>query len=353
VGERRGSRLGRRRIAPLRALSPREWARLPDEGLLRLRICDLDLRIEGTWLEERIERAQDELAARGLRLRPPYWLSDEWFCPHGAPGIAIPFTLAHPRLVRLERRRLGRVEGGTRPECLRILRHELGHAILYAFRLQRTRRFAEVFGRAGAPYPKSYRPDPTSRAFVRYLDHWYAQSHPLEDFAETFAVWLDPRSSWRRRYATWPAAEKLECVDAWMQELAGRTPPRHDRRPVDPIRDNRMTLGEHFRRRRAHYGDPFPAHFDAALRRTFRGTAGDPAADAILRATRREIVARANRRFPGEEYTVDLVFRELAGRAHSLGLRARRTGELRGACERLLVSSTRRRLRGIRERVAM
>jgi hypothetical protein len=327
--------------------------RLGDEALLDLRLCDLDLRIEGTWLEERIERAQDELAARGLRLRPPYWLSDEWFCPHGAPGIAIPFSLAHPRLMRLERRLLGRVEGGTRPECLRILRHELGHAILYAFRLQRTRRFAEVFGRAGAPYPKSYRPDPTSRGFVRYLDHWYAQSHPLEDFAETFAAWLDPRSAWRRRYAGWPALAKLECVDAWMEDLTGRTPPRHDRRPVDPIRDNRMSLRDHFHLRRAHYGEPFPAHFDAALRRAFRGGAGDPPVGAVLRGVRARIVERTVSRFPGEEYTVDLVLRELTGRAQALGLRARRSKEVRRAFERLLLACTRRRLREIRERIAM
>ena len=25
-----------------------------------------------------------------------------------------------------------------------------------------------------------------------HLDPWYAQSHPDEDFAETFAVWLTP-----------------------------------------------------------------------------------------------------------------------------------------------------------------
>ena len=51
------------------------------------------------------------------------------------------------------------------------------------------------------------------------LANWYAQSHPIEDFAETFAVWLRPGSRWRSRYADWPALRKLEYVDALMQEV--------------------------------------------------------------------------------------------------------------------------------------
>jgi hypothetical protein len=128
----------RRAPAASRPRSPAQgWASLRDEKLLDIRLCDLRVGIEGTSLEERIARLHRELEARGLRFRPHAWLSDEWFSPDGVPGIAIPFYLAHPRLARLERRQVGEVEGGTAAWCMKILRHEAGHAIDTAYRLHR------------------------------------------------------------------------------------------------------------------------------------------------------------------------------------------------------------------------
>ncbi len=187
-----------------------EWADWPDEQLLDLRMCDLDLRIEGTELEERIEALYGELRTRGLRFRPHLWLSDDWFTPDGVPGIAIPFYLAHPRLAQLELTQMLEVEGGNPEWCMRILRHETGHAIENAYLLRRRRRRQQVFGKTSEPYPDYYTPKPYSKSFVLHLDSWYAQSHPDEDFAETFAVWLNPSSMWRDRYASWPALRKLE-----------------------------------------------------------------------------------------------------------------------------------------------
>src|SRR5690606_313261 len=127
------------------------------------------------------------------------------------------------------------VEGGTRRECMRILRHEAGHVVQQAFGLHRRRRWQMLFGRASTPYPDQYRPNPTSRDFVQHLRRWYAQCYPDEDFAETFAVWLTPRYNWRRRYADWPALEKLEYVDELMAELAHVKPPPRARVQVDPL----------------------------------------------------------------------------------------------------------------------
>ena len=89
------------------------WAALKDEELLQLRICDLGVRMEGSEPEQRVRQLYDDLAARGVTLRPECYLGDEWFSPEGVPAIAIPFHLAHPRLKTLELHQMMEVEGGT------------------------------------------------------------------------------------------------------------------------------------------------------------------------------------------------------------------------------------------------
>ena len=238
------------------------WHRLSDEHLLDLRICDLTLKIKGSFLEPHIKRLYSELNERGIRFKPHVWLSEEWFSPDGVPGIAIPFYLAHPRLMKLERKQMLEVEGGTDTECLRILRHESGHALDTAFRLHFKRPWRELFGSFAQRYPEFYKPKPKSRKFVLHLPAWYAQAHPAEDFAETFAVWLTPRSRWRRRYKGWPALQKLEYIDDLMQDLTGTKPRNRTRTKVEPISELRTTLREHYRRKREKYNFDWPAVFD-------------------------------------------------------------------------------------------
>src|SRR5215469_3868716 len=190
----------------------RPWVRLSDEELLRLRFCDLKLTIERSPVARHVRRLYAELDRRGVRMRPHVWLSEEWFSPDGVPGIAVPFYLAHRRLERLERRIMREAEGGNTRLLMRILRHEAGHALDNAYRLRRRRCWREVFGHASLPYPVRYRARAGSRRYVHHLGEWYAQAHPTEDFAETFAVWLAPKSGWRK-YADWPAFHKLQAVD--------------------------------------------------------------------------------------------------------------------------------------------
>src|SRR3982751_1378057 len=149
-----------------------EWEAWSDEQLLELRLCDLHLRLEGSPLEERISELYRELDERGLRFRPHFWLSDEWFTPDDVPGIAIPFYLAHPRLAKLELAQMLEVEGGDRASALRILRHEVGHAIDNAYRLRRRPTRRRLFGLPTIPYPEYYTPKPHSKSFVQHLDHW-------------------------------------------------------------------------------------------------------------------------------------------------------------------------------------
>ena len=228
------------------------WLDLDDEALLDLRLCNLGLRIAGTRLQGRLARLERELARAGLvHFRPHAWLSTGWFTPHGTTGFAIPFFLAHPRLVRLERRMMGDVEGEGDAACLRLMRHEAAHALDHAYRLHRRASWRACFGRFGRPYRASYRPRPRSRRFVVNLPHAYAQSHPGEDWAETFAVWLRLGSRWRAHYRGWPALRKLRYVDELMHEIAGQKPAVRTRERADALPELRFTLREYYRRKRA------------------------------------------------------------------------------------------------------
>ena len=315
--------------ASARGAEPRSeprWAHWDDQKLLDLRICDLGLRISGTTLEERIVELYLELDARRLRFRPHFWLSDEWFCPDGVPGIAIPFYLAHPRLARLELTQMFEVEGGTREWCLRILRHETGHAIENGFRIRRRARRQQLFGKTSTPYPDHYVPRPYSRSFVIHLDDWYAQSHPDEDFAETFAVWLTPGFDWRERYRGWPALKKLEYVDELMGELEGEAAPVATRQHVEPLSGIRRTLREHYARKRRHYGVDRPHFYDRDLRRLFSGPAEHaeaPSAAAFIARARKEVRRRVRRWTGVYQYTIDRVIQDVVDRCRELDLRMR------------------------------
>ena len=191
------------------------------------RLCDLGLTIAGSPLEPVLARLDGELAAAGVQVRPHHYLSDEWGVPFGSISLGIPFYLARADLLAHHAARGGFVEGGSPAELLRYLRHEVAHVVNYAYRLYDRPEWVQHFGAITQPYVEDYRPQPFSRRFVRHLPGWYAQMHPDEDWAETFAVWLTPRSEvtdWRRDYAGWAALAKLEYVDQLMAELAGRQP---------------------------------------------------------------------------------------------------------------------------------
>ena len=300
------------------------WLRYADERLLDIRLCDLGLGIAGTWLEKPIAKLYQELDSRNLRVRPHFWLSEEWFCPDGVPGIAIPFYLAHPRLTRLERKQMLEAEGSNAQWCMKILRHEAGHAVQNAFRLHRKKDWQRVFGRNTQRYPDSYKPNPSSKDYVLHLYLWYAQSHPAEDFAETFAVWLKPGSHWRRRYAGWPAMKKLQFVDGLMRGLENETPPVQNHRRVDALPQLKQTLRQYYADKQERYGKNHPKVYDRDLRRLF---SDDPthrknqSASAFLRQNRRKIRATIAKWTGEYQFTLDEVFSEMIGRCRELNLR--------------------------------
>lgn len=297
---------------------------LTDEQLLSMRLCDLGVSVAGSAeVSERVGRLYDELAGAGLALRPKVWLSDEWFSPDAFPGIAVPFYLAHPRLKRLERKMMFEAEGGTRAECMKILRHEAGHAVQSAFRLHRRRGWREHFGDPRAPYPESYVPRPYSRRFVLHIDPHYAQAHPAEDFAETFAVWLTPGSRWRTRYKGWGAIRKLEYVDGLMAEIAGERAPVRAGAAVDPVGSIRKTLGEHYEQRQALYGVAQADVYVRDLRKLFGSEdgGGGSSAAAFLRSARREVLRTVSRWTGQYQYTLNTMYQEMIDRCAEQDLR--------------------------------
>jgi hypothetical protein len=300
------------------------WASWSDDALLDLSMCDLQVGLKGGFLEQPIAELTRELECRGLLFRPHFWLSNEWFTPDGVPGIAVPFYLAHPRLAKLEQTQMLEVEGGTTEWCLRILRHEAGHAIENAYTIRRRKTRRHIFGKSSQRYPLYYSPRPYSRSFVRHLDLWYAQSHPDEDFAETFAVWLDPASAWPARYAGWPAARKLEYMDRLMRELAKTRPTVKSKREVDPLKRLRKTLGEHYKTKREHYGLDHPDFYDSDLRNMFSDApayAQNRSAARFVQHVRREVRATVASFTDSYQYTIDQLLVKIIGRCRELNLR--------------------------------
>jgi hypothetical protein len=215
------------------------------------------------------------------------------------------------------------VEGGTHSSCMRLLRHETGHALVNAYQVHRRRGWREHFGDPGQKYPDTYLPKPYSKRYVIHLDDWYAQSHPHEDWAETFAVWLKPNSGWRTRYRGWSALRKLEYVDALMDEIKAVPPRVRSRRRVAPARTLRLTLREYYAEKQSRYGTDYPEFYDRHLLRLFSNDEqhrrNEPAS-LYIRRTCAEITEIVSRWTFEYRYRIDLVVREMMRRCDKLDL---------------------------------
>jgi hypothetical protein len=288
--------------------------------LNRVAIRDLGLAIEGTRLQPIIGAFTQELERVGLtNLQPRFYLSTEWGVSFGTIAIAIPFYLARPELAALHAERTGMVEGFDVHDLMRYLRHEMGHVVNYAYKLYERREWVQAFGAITQPYVEDYRPQPFSRRFVRHLPGWYAQKHPDEDWAETFAVWMTPDYDWRTEYADRPTAlAKLSLCDAIVREVAEKPPVVTTEELDDDVNTLHLSLDEFYRGAEAAQGE-LPPGLDGALRATFRGAGDKPAAGLIgkLESSVCTEIYRWTGHFP--ERTRPLV-RHLGRRAEALGL---------------------------------
>jgi hypothetical protein len=285
-------------------------------------IRDLGLKIEGTVLEPLLAELESELAVLGLtRVKPRFYLSTEWGVPFGTVALAIPFYLARPDLEELHADRTGLVEGADREDILRYLRHEMGHVISYAYLLYERPEWISTFGAITQPYVDDYHPQPWSPRYVRHLPGWYAQKHPDEDWAETFAVWMTPGNDWRTEYAPWPdALAKLELCDALMREVSELEPSVTDDELDEDLSEIEYSIDEYYadlEEERAAY----PAGLDGGLRTIFTtARPGQQPAAALIRRTSRTL-SRAVFTWTGHfpERTRALLH-HLEARAHELSL---------------------------------
>jgi hypothetical protein len=294
------------------------------QEILTKPIQQLGLKLEGSPLERFVQQLYKELDAKGLkRFRPRCYLSDEWGCPNMEPVIGIPFYLADPKLQRLESE-MNDIED-TR-QIMMYLRHEAGHAFNYAYALYKSEEWRQLFGPFRRPYRDSYKPVPFSRQFVRHLEGWYAQKHPDEDFAETFAVWMTPRSNWRKRYHDWGAMKKLLYMDRIGRRF-GSVEPVFSQGDTDITVDEMdVTVGEFYQRALDQQLAPGDLPLDTDLRDIFnvskrRTIDVRPAAD-LLRQNRKVLIDKVNYWSGVQRPLVKKLVETIEAKVSELGLRA-------------------------------
>jgi hypothetical protein len=301
-----------------------DWVNLSDEELLEKKISQLGLKLEGTDLQPLIQKLYDELSQKGLVFHPPCHVGDEWFVPVGIPAIFIPFFLVHERLRKLERRMILDVEGETPEWFMRLMRHEAAHAYSYAYQLHKKRKWQRTFGlTSDEETPQFYRPRPYSHSYVVHLDDWYAQSHPDEDFAETFAVWLTPDFDWRERYKGWKALLKLEYLDGLMRLIAGKAPvyqPEYRAADHDCLN---IKLKTYYARKRKLYEDSYPDFYDNDLKQLFAAApqlSGSLKASVWLRRHRRTLMNSVCQWTKEKKYRVNKLLARVIERCDQLDL---------------------------------
>jgi len=299
---------------------------ISDDNLLSARICDLPVKVESTWLSGCIDQLYSELQEKGIDFKPECYLADEWLTPEKETCIGIPFYLAHPSLTRLEKKIMIEAEGETKQWCMKLLRHEAGHAMCYAYRFHDRKSWQTIFGPSTAEYKDTYKYRPYSKNYVRHLDGYYAQYHPDEDFVETFAVWMTPGMDWRQQYKGWRALGKLKYVDKLMSEIQGKKPQVTRDHKSWRVATLRMTLKNYYKKKRHFWAEEFPDFHDNFLRKNFVEYNGAntklPKAADVIRKYRR-IILNSVSRYSGErKHVINDLLKDVGKRSKELKLAA-------------------------------
>ncbi len=314
-----------------KAVSAEDLTEFSDSEILKLRFKNISLSISGTEIEENISRLYSELEAKGLVFRPQIFLGDEWFSPEGMNAISVPFYLVNSRLKNLEKTLMLEVEGDDPEWFMKLLRHEAGHCFDHCYRFSKRKKWSQVFGSPSREYqPDTYRPQPYSKSYVKHLERWYAQAHPDEDFAETFAVWLTPESDWKKEYQKWPGAlTKLNYVQKLANESIKLKNYSEKGRPPSAVANMTSTLEKYYQKRRRENADDYPDFYDTDLKKIFNGASElskrDFSAGRFMNRHRKAIVSTVAWATHERKFTIDAFVKRLILRADTLELRLGKT----------------------------
>lgn len=297
--------------------------------LFNTRVCDLGLKIKDSVLEAPVNRLLEEVKLKQLKFQPQFYLTDSWGCPNEIPAIGIPFYLADKRLSRIEEEQTGEIE--DEQTVMMFLRHEAGHAFNYAYRLWELPEWKEIFGSFTTPYRDTFYPNPLSRQFVQHIFHsqygrTYAQKHPDEDFAETFAVWLTPDFPWKQKYRYWPALKKLEYVAELMKKIKSKDPVNTQTYFLNPVENMTMLLAAHYGQRTERYRDAAQGYIDDKLKEIFPSLSSSSYMNAttLLKNNKSNLIARIIRWSNLEQEDLELIFNKIISRTEALSLRLKK-----------------------------
>lgn len=315
--------------------------------LLQTRICDLPIALdEHPLIKARIRKLNQELRGHHIRFRPHIWISDDWFSPDGHPGFAIPFYLFHPKLVRLEKRFMGFAEGTNQKDFMRLLRHETGHAIDNAYGLRKNKRRQQLFGLTKQKYPHYYSPNHKSTDYVLHLSDHYAQSHPDEDWAETFAVWLTPDSKWRKAYLGTKAYQKLMLVDEILEAKRGKLPNCIHRRKIDHFKSLTITVGDYYKQKMQKYSFRKTSFIQPDLEKyLFTRERKNQTAVQFLKRNQKLLIPTIAKETKYSDYTIHGVYQEIIDLCRQKSLKLKTTEkETRELFTRIMIKRTKKHL---------
>jgi hypothetical protein len=271
------------------------------------------------------------------KIKPFFYLSTGYGTIEGTTNICLGFYDYDERLRALNKEFRG--WGYTYDEVVATIRHEVGHAFAYAYKLYRLPEFREVFNVQGN-YFRTY---PMTDQYIRYVNPWsrdfvnpsgdhYAQKHPDDDFAETFMVWLTPRLNWRKKWRNYPGAlRKLEYVDQVVREHRNQEPLIENvPYEYEGLADYKMTLAQFWKGRPTYYRQHATGFVDPDVKYIFRQRPkllndkklqrGYIHADNFLRKNQRVIVNRVSQWVGVEPYVVNDLILKCRQRADELDL---------------------------------
>lgn len=311
----------------LKLVQVEELSELSDADILKLRFKNIGLTIKESEIEASIQKLYQELEAKGLTFRPQIFFGDEWFSPEGMNAISVPFYLANSRLRSLEKAMMLEVEGGDPEWFMKLLRHEAGHCFDHCYRFSKRKKWTKIFGSPNLEYhPETYRPQPYSKSYVKHLERWYAQAHPDEDFAETFAVWLTPEIDWKKEYQRWPIAlAKLKYMDQLARESQKMKIVAEKGQAPSQVSRLTSTLQKYYQRRKKENADDYPDFYDSDLKKIFNGELNlskrDHSAQRFMLKQKKDIVTTVAWATSERKFTIDSLVKRLIDRSGKLELR--------------------------------